>query len=324
MPSTPIAKTLRRVAQCLFAAACVYTGWRFAIFMNWASSPGGPAVSRPAGVEAFLPIAALAGLKNFLFTGSYDPVHPAGLTVLLAALAAAFFFRKSFCGAVCPVGLISELMGKAGSRLGIARRAPGLLGWTLGAVKYVMLAFFVVSIFLLMDPAATRQFLTGSYNLTADAHLFRLFSNPSVRFLAALALLAVLGAVFRSAWCRWLCPYGALLGLLGLAGPSGVHHEASSCDGCGKCRRACPMDIPTGRAARSPECLGCGQCVEACTKPGALSLRFFGQEVPPWAVIACGAVLFTGVCLLAAMLGYWDNGLPPRMLKGLYAAALQQ
>lgn len=321
MPSTPSAGALRRLAQGLFAAACLYTGWRFALFLDWAAGSAGPAVPRPAGVEAFLPIAALAGLKQLVLSGVYDPVHPAGLTVLLAAMASAFVARKGFCGAVCPVGLLSDLLARAGAGLGLERRCPRVAGLLAGCVKYALLAFFLVSILALMDPASTRRFLTSAYNMTADAHLYRLFSSPSGRFLAALGLLGVLGLVVRNAWCRWLCPYGALLGLLGLAGPCGVRHDKASCDGCGRCRRACPMDIEPGRAARSPECVGCGQCVEACPRPGTLGLRMVGRPVRPWAGTALAVGVFATVCLAAMALGRWDNGLPPQMLKALYAQA---
>jgi polyferredoxin len=315
------AKTIRRLSQIFFTAVCLDIGWRFALFLEWTRGGGAGIVHRPAGVEAFLPLAALMGFKNLLTTGSYDPVHPAGLTVFLAALAMSFLLRKSFCAQVCPVGLASDLLGLAGKRLGLRLRAPGLLARCAGAVKYVLLGFFLVSIFVLMDQAQVSQFLTGSYNLTADARLFDLFASPSGRFLAVLGFLAAAGMVFRNAWCRWLCPYGAWLGLFGLAGPCGVRRDRESCDGCRKCQWACPMDIAPGAAARSPLCMSCGQCVEACPRPGTLTMRFFGKTVPAAWPLLGGLAVFAGACGLAMLLGAWDNSLPPDMLRRLYAMA---
>ncbi|WP_243358094.1 4Fe-4S binding protein [Fundidesulfovibrio terrae] len=323
MVSIPSARAARRAVQYLFAAGCVYTGWRFLGFLAWTADPGAPFVPRPAGVEAFLPIAALAGLKSLVLTGAYDFVHPAGLTILLAAMACALVFRKSFCGFVCPVGLASDLVGAAGRRAGISRAAPRLLDRLAGAVKYLFLAFFLASIFVLMDAASARQFLASPYNLTADAHLLKLFMHPSGTFLAVLGFLVLAGAVFRNAWCRWLCPYGALLGLLGLAGPCAVSHDAQGCDGCGRCRRACPMDISPGAAARSPQCVGCGQCVEACPKPGTLRLRLFTRPVPRFTALIGGTGLFAGICLLAMALGGWEASLPVAMLRSLYASVMR-
>lgn len=323
MKTTLSATAARRAAQSVFAALCLYAGWRFAHFLEWAAGSRAAFVPRPAAVEGFLPIAALAGLKNLILTGTYDFVHPAGLTILLLAMACAFVFRKSFCGAVCPVGLASDLLGRAGKRAGLGRGAPGFLDRLAGMIKYVLLAFFLVSIFVLMDPASTRQFLTSAYNLTADAHLFRLFLHPSGTFLAVLGGLCVAGLFFRNAWCRWLCPYGALLGLLGLVGPTSVRRDGETCDGCCRCRRACPMDIAPGRAARSPQCIGCGQCVEACPKPDTLTMRILAWKVSPYAPLLGGAGLFLGGCLLAMALGAWDSSLPMDMVRALYAQAMR-
>jgi len=316
-------KTIRRTIQLIFAAVCLDAGWRFARFLDWTADPHAAFTPRPASIEGFLPIAALAGLKRFLLTGVYDPVHPAGLTILLAALCGAFLFRKNFCGVVCPVGLASELLSEAGKRLGLARRAPRLLDRWLGAIKYALLAFFLVSIVLFMDEAAIQSFQTSPYNLTADAHLLRFFAAPSTTFLCVIGLVAAAGLVFRNAWCRWLCPYGALLGLLGRVSPCSVRFDRTHCDGCGACRRACPVDIAPGKAARSTTCVACGQCVQACPHPGTLTLRFFRKQAPAGAALAAGAAFFLGACLLAMALGLWDSGLPPHMLRELYAAALR-
>ena len=316
-------RIVRRAVQCVFALGCVYVGWRFVLFLEWTVNPQAPFVPRPGGVEAFLPIAALAGLKNLLLTGGYDFAHPAGLTILLAALACSFLFRKSFCGFICPVGLASDLLGQAGKRTGLSRSAPRLADRMAGAVKYLLLAFFLTSIFVLMDAASTRQFLASPYNLTADAHLFKLFLHPSSTFLTVLGVLAVAGLVFRNAWCRWLCPYGALLGLLGRVGPCAVTRDADSCDGCQRCRRACPMDIAPGMAFGSPLCVGCGQCVEACPRPGTLSMRLFTRPVSRFTVLMGSAGLFSAMCLTAMALGYWDSSLPAAMLRSLYAQVMR-
>jgi len=323
MFQTLTAKTTRRAAQYAFAASCIYTGWQFMRFLEWTANPQAAFVPRPAGVEAFLPIAALMGLKNLILTGTYDPVHPAGLTILLAAMACSLLFRKSFCGFVCPVGLVSDLVGEAGKRLKLGRSVPRLADRLAGAVKYLFLGFFLVSIGVLMDPATTRQFMTSAYNLTADAHLLKLFLRPSGTSLIVLGVLLAAGLIFRNAWCRWLCPYGALLGLLGRVGPCSVKRDDVTCNGCGRCHRACPMDIAPGAAARSTHCVACCQCVEACPKEKTLSLRFLNRPVSRFAGLTGGVGLFGAVCLTAMVLGGWESGLPVAMLRSLYASVMR-
>ncbi|KAF0235118.1 MAG: iron-sulfur binding [Desulfovibrionaceae bacterium] len=323
MFATITAKTARRAVQYVFAASCVYTGWQFMRFLEWTTNSQAAFVPRPAGIEAILPIAALMGLKNLILTGTYDTVHPAGLSILLAAMACSFLFRKSFCGFVCPVGLVSDLVGEAGKSGGLGRSVPKLADRLAGMVKYLLLGFFLLSIGVLMDPATTRQFMTSAYNLTADAHLLKLFLHPSNIFLIVLGVLLAAGLIFRNAWCRWLCPYGALLGLLGRVGPCSVKRDDVTCDGCGRCQRACPMDITPGAAARSTQCVACGQCVEACPKEKTLSLRFLNRPVSRFAGLVGGVGLFGAVCLTAMVLGGWESGLPVAMLRSLYASVMR-
>ena len=316
-------KNVRLAVQCVFAGLSIAAGWRFLAFLAWAGGASDVFVPKPAGVEGFLPLAALIGLKHLLLTSTYDPVHPAGLTIFLAALATAFLCRKGFCGFLCPVGLASDQLGTLGRKLGVARSLPRLLDGILGSIKYLLLAFFLVSIFVLMDRVATEQFLSSAYNMTADARLLVLFAHPSLTFLVVVCVLAGVGSVFRNAFCRWFCPYGALLGLLALASPLAIRHKADGCHHCGRCRQACPYDIPVGKAAGSPTCVGCGQCLEACPSKGALTLRFFGQVVP-WQMAAAGSLtVFLGVCLALGSLCGWTADLPPAMARMLYGTLLR-
>src|SRR5512138_1106479 len=94
--------------QLAYVAFLVFVALRFASFVDQAVGDGAISVARPPAVEAFLPIAALMAAKRFFLTGFWDGIHPAGLTILLAALATAFLARKAFCSWVCPVGTLSR------------------------------------------------------------------------------------------------------------------------------------------------------------------------------------------------------------------------
>ncbi|MEJ2246406.1 MAG: 4Fe-4S binding protein [Acidobacteriota bacterium] len=103
---------LRTTVQACFTLFCIFVGYRFYCFYLWTLDRSETFVSRPPSVEGFLPISALLGLKRLALTGQWDPVHPAGLTIFIAALAIAFLFRKGFCGWICPVGFVSNLLEK--------------------------------------------------------------------------------------------------------------------------------------------------------------------------------------------------------------------
>ncbi len=308
----------QRAIQCVFLGICLIIGWRFSLFCS------GAPVARPSGVEGFLPISALLGLKYLLTTGRYDPAHPAGLTIFLFAILTGLFLRRNFCAFICPAGLVSNLLAGAGRKLGLARRPPGLVNALACSVKYVLLFFFLITAFFGMSGAALKAFVLGSYNLTADAHLLRFFLDPSRTALTVLAVLAVLGLVVRNAWCRWLCPYGALLGLLALTGISRIERDANACAGCGRCRRVCPADIAIDgkNAIRTPECVGCARCVGSCAKEKALAYAFLGRRVRWWFPGLAALCLFLAMWLTAVATGHWDSGLDPAMLRALYARTL--
>ncbi len=108
---------VRRLVQVAFTAFVVWLGLQFSLWAFARIAGRGPAFPRPAGVEGFLPISALMSLRLALAGGGIHPVHPAGLAILVAVLAMSTVVAKSFCSHLCPVGALSEGLGRLGARL---------------------------------------------------------------------------------------------------------------------------------------------------------------------------------------------------------------
>jgi polyferredoxin len=321
MSYRPSPKALVRLPQWFFFLATLYVGVWFTRFCLTAAAGG--SVDRPAGVEGFLPISALLGLRRLLATGSFDPVHPAGLWILLAALVMGLLFRKAFCGHICPVGFVTVRLGRLGQRLGLDRRLPPRLDAVLGLPKYLLLAFFLFTTFFGMDLAAVDAFLRSSYNITADARMLLFFTHPSATAVVVLGVLAGLGLLVRGSFCRWLCPYGALLGLLARIGPTALSRDADGCTGCGRCRTVCPMDLPVTAGPRPMTCTGCASCVVACPRrESAVRFTIAGRAAPWWTTAVGACAVFALAWTAAHLLGLWHSSLPPAMLARLYAMAL--
>ena len=85
---------LRRLVQVLFLLLNLWIGVEFYFFVQYFENGGAAKyVPRPAGVEGWLPIAALMNLKYVLFTGRIPPLHPAAMFLLIAFLAISWLFR---------------------------------------------------------------------------------------------------------------------------------------------------------------------------------------------------------------------------------------
>ena len=305
---------LRRAFQIAFLLLNIWIGVQFFIFVRYYESGGTTlATARPAGVEGWLPIASLMNFKVLVLTGAFPRVHPAGTLLFMAFLAASWVFRKSFCSWLCPIGTLSEYLARLG-RSFFKRNfyLPRWLDLGFRAVKYLLLAFFL-SIVATMPVLAIREFLGGPYGVVDDVRMlnfFRELEAPGVIIVIAL----IAGSLFvQNLWCRYLCPYGALLGLVSLASPLRIRREESLCIDCAKCAKACPSVLPVDKlvSIKSAECSSCLQCVATCPAEGALILTATGRrKISAWAVAAGISTIFFGAYLYGISTGHWSTDLP--------------
>jgi polyferredoxin len=281
-------------------------------------------VSGPAGVDGWLPIAGLMNLKYFLTTRQVPAMHPAAMFLLIAFLLMSVVLKKSFCGWLCPVGTASETLWKLGRRVfGRNFKVSRWLDRELRGLKYLLLGFFVFVI-AWMPAEALRDFMAGPYGTIADVKMLNLFRTMGVVGIAVLLWLVLLSALIQNFWCRYLCPYGALMGLASLLSPVKIRRDTQACIDCGKCSKACPASLKVDQLVqiRSVECTACMACVASCPVENALQLalpaakaqdaaaRWRGRVVTPRAVAAVLAVVFFGVVLLARMSGHWQTVVP--------------
>jgi polyferredoxin len=302
----------RHLVQAGFLATVLLVGWEFVRWVHGIEA-GHVVGARPPGVEGFLPIAALLSLRHLLSTGEVHPVHPAGLVILLLVLATGLLAKKAFCSWVCPVGTLSEMLAGLSRRLFRRTLAlPRFLDLPLRSLKYLLLAFFVHAVFFQMGPLAVADFLDSPYNRVADVKMLYFFERLSPFAWKVLLALVGLSVVVPYSWCRYLCPYGALLGALSLLSPLKVTRHAASCIDCNLCTKACPSRLPVARLARvrSDECFGCLSCVAACPVTRALRVETpapWRRAVRPAVFAVLVAGLFAGGILLARAQGAWRN-----------------
>jgi polyferredoxin len=273
-------------------------------------------VARPDGVEAWLPIASLMNLKLFVLTRSVPEMHVAGMFMLMAFLTISVLFRKAFCSWICPVGTISEWLWQTG-RILFKRSItpPRWLDLGLRSLKYVLLSLFIYVVVVMPVPEI-RAFLGGDYGLVADVKMLNFFRHMGQATAITLLVLASLSLVLKNTWCRYLCPYGALMGLVALVSPTRIVRNADACIDCAKCAKACPAGLPVDVLAsvKSAECTACMSCVAVCPAVGALDLTFAAPRrslvLQPWMVAAAVFAIFVGIVGYARVTGHWHTSLP--------------
>jgi len=307
----------RKLIQYLFLATVGLIGIKFSMFVNQLESGMAPTVSRPPGIEAFLPISSLISLKYWLVTGIFNPIHPSGLIIFLMALVTAVGLKRGFCSWVCPFGLLTEYLNRLHKL--IFRRNIKVTPWLdfpLRSLKYLLLAFFLWAIVLNMNAAALDYFIYSPYNMVADIKMLKFFTDITPLALWVLVALVVLSILVRNFWCRYLCPYGALLGVLSFLSILKVHRNVKTCTNCQKCTRTCPVDIKVHKTTSviSDECHACLKCVAVCPEKDTLYIsasRRYGILKPlAYAVMIC--ILFVGASLIGRLTGNWQTGISDR------------
>ncbi len=322
---------LRFTVQILFAVLNVWIGVQFYLWVRWAESGGRTfEVSRPAGVEGWLPIEGLMQLKYFLLTGNVPRVHAAGFFLFSSFMVISIAFRKSFCGWLCPVGTASEYLWKLG-RSGFGRnlQLPRWLDIPLRSLKYLVLSFFAYAV-LGMSAASIAAFLNSPYALIVDVRMLNFFRYISGTAAWVILGLAISSIFVRNFWCRYLCPYGGFLGLVALLSPTRITRNPSTCVDCAKCAKACPSALPVDELLqiRSAECTGCLECVAVCPAKETLIMTVTGvrkrRPVSPWSMAAGIALLFLILVGGAKIAGRWDTSLPRQVYLQLVPNASVQ
>jgi polyferredoxin len=321
------AQDSRFYIQLFFATLTIWIGVEFYFFMGWLESNGAAEFAmRPPGAEAFLPISSLMSLLLFFKTGEIHPVHPAGLFIFVAILAVSLIFGKSFCSWICPIGFISEMVGDFGEKIQkkLFKRKlvlPKILDYPLRSLKYLILLFFAYAIFG-MTAAALQGFLDAPYNVMSDIKMYEFFAKISQFSLIVIATLFILSIVIRNFWCRYLCPYGALLGFFSLLSFNKIKRNADSCTDCGACTIVCPSNIKVHKTKTviSDECVTCLKCVDACPVPDTLDLKStigkkkFDKKYVGFAIL----IIYFTILGIGVVTNNWHNNVSKEKYLELY------
>ncbi len=185
-------------------------------------------------------VCAVGSLQN-LALGWGDAGYAVPLTVIAffaLPLVWTLFAGRTFCAAVCPLGAIQELV------LWRPMKTPAWLNHILGLIPWLYLYAAV------LFAATGAGFIICRWDPFVG--LFRL--GAPLHMALAGGFILVLGLFIGRPYCRFLCPYGALLGLMSRFSRRHVTITPAACVQCRLCENACPYDaIRAPVPAAAPE-----------------------------------------------------------------------
>ncbi len=218
-----------------------------------------PAASGACPIGSFQ---AVVGSSKFSF--SY---YITGFLILLGVLLGRFI-----CGFMCPFGWFQELLHKIPTKKLTTKKLKGLtfIKYAVLLIMVVLLPALVVNDVGMGDPFFCKYLCPQGVLEGAIPHAA---VDPGIRDalgslfswkLGILIAVVVLSVLFYRPFCKWLCPLGALYALLNKVSLLGMKVDKHKCVSCGKCAKACKMDVDVTKSPDHTECIRCGMCVRAC------------------------------------------------------------
>lgn len=224
----------------------------------------------------------IGALQAVLSSVRYDITLYVTGTLLLFGLAAG----RWICGWLCPFGLLQDLLHRIPGR---KLRVPARLRW-LRYTKYVLLAVFVILLPMLVvnfaglgEPWFCKFICPAG---TIEGALPLMAVNESLRAAAGLlfawklflaAVIVAMCIVLYRFFCRFMCPLGAIYGLLNRFSLYRLSVDRRKCTNCKTCSHVCKLDVEPCKTPNSAECIRCGDCRRTCPNR-ALSAGFCNKD----------------------------------------------
>ncbi|MDV2990135.1 MAG: 4Fe-4S binding protein [Dehalogenimonas sp.] len=198
----------------------------------------------------------IGALQNVVLHLGDAKEYLAHFIILAIPVVSTLFLGRIFCGWICPMGAVQQFL----YRRDLSYKLPEGLGAKLRHLRFVVLAGIIVA-----------ALYTGT-TAFAEIDPFKSLFNAQIAPVPTTLLVVLIAAsiFIFTPWCRFLCPMGAVLSVIGRFARRELSFKAE-CKNCGACARTfCDYKaISPGTALpviAQNECARCGECISRCPR----------------------------------------------------------
>ena len=233
-----------------------------------------PLLIGSASLHAVCPFGGVVTIYTYVTQGAFvKKIHASSWVLMWLVLILALFFGPVFCGWVCPFGSVQEVIGKIGKKFfkkKYNQLIPTKIDPYLRYIRYVVLAI------VLYETVVVGKIIFQDYD--PYFALFNFWSDEVTWMAFAILGVTLVGALFvERPFCKYACPYGAVLGIFNTFRIVKLSRNARTCINCRRCDRVCPMNITPSddTYVRNHQCISCLECTSEseCPVDDALLLK---------------------------------------------------
>lgn len=276
-----------------------------------AETGGGIPLLSAASLHAICPFGGVETLYSFVSNGEYvKKIHSSSIILMSAVFFMTLLLGPVFCGWVCPLGAIQEWIGKLGKKIFKNKYnnfIPENIDSKLRYIRYIFVALILyntakagILIFLNVDPYyALFNFWTGEVALWA---------------IISLIVVLIISLFIERPWCKYICPYGAVLGIFNTFRLFKIRRNQDTCINCNSCSKNCPMNIKVSEstAVLNHQCISCLKCTSENYCPVEATVEFKSSsnstlKVKAYTVAIAVFVIIFGSVMLSSALDLWST-----------------
>lgn len=260
---------LRTIVQIFFFALIAL----ISVNHTLAESGKGIPILSSASLHSLCPFGGVVTIYQYATTGTFvQKIHESAFILMVIGFVLAILFGPVFCGWICPFGSIQEWVGKLGRKI-FKRRynffIPAKIDRILRYLRYLVLGWVIYM------TAASATLVFAAFD--PYFALFNFWSSELAIGGLVVLLVTLAGSLFIDRpWCKYACPYGAVLGITNLVRIFRIRRIPGTCKLDRACDIYCPMNIKVSEKTiiRDHQCISCLECTSEARCPAAGTVEF--------------------------------------------------